>query len=212
VYSHRFSDSDAVEKHAMWAVIGRHLQRYLPDDAVVLDLACDRGYFIEHIEAREKWASDLRDMSAYMSGDVTFVQSDGLALDRVVPVDAFDVVFTSNYLEHLASGDDVIAQLEVVARLLRPGGTVIVLQPNIRLLGGAYWDFIDHKVALTESSLTEAAELAGLEPVRVIKRFLPYTTKGRLPMSPFLVRSYLAFRPAWLVLGKQTLFIARRPA
>ncbi len=212
VYSHRFSDADAVERHAMWDVIGRYLQRYVPDDAVVLDLACDRGYFIEHIEAREKWASDLRDMSAHVSDDITFVQSDGLALDRVVPVDTFDVVFTSNYLEHLDSGDDVIAQFEVVARLLRPGGTAIVLQPNIRLLGGAYWDFIDHKVALTEASLTEAAELAGLEPVRVIKRFLPYTTKGRLPMSPFLVRSYLAFRPAWLVLGKQTLFIARRPA
>jgi SAM-dependent methyltransferase len=212
VYSRRFSDADAAEKHAMWGVIGRHLQRYVPDDAVVLDLGCDRGYFIEHVEAREKWASDIRDMSAHVSSQVTFVQSDGLALDRVVPTGTFDVVFTSNYLEHLASGDEVIAQLDVVARVLRPGGRVIVLQPNIRLLGGAYWDFIDHRVALTEASLTEAAELAGLETIRVVKRFLPYTTKGRLPMSPLLLRSYLAFRPAWLVLGKQTLLIAQRPA
>jgi SAM-dependent methyltransferase len=215
VYSHRFSDEDAAEKHALWEVIGRYLQRFLPDDAVVLDLACDRGYFIEHVEAHEKWASDIRDMSGHLSRGVTFVQSDGLTLDRVVPTGAFDVVFTSNYLEHLASGDEVIAQLEVVARvarLLKPGGQAIVLQPNIRLLGGSYWDFIDHKVALTDASLTEAAELAGLETVRVVKRFLPYTTRGWLPMSPFLVRSYLAFRPAWLVLGKQTLFIAQRPA
>ena len=127
---------------------------------------------IEHIEAGEKWASDIRNMSAHLSGGITFVQSDGLTLDRVVPTGAFDVVFTSNYLEHLASGDEVIAQHEVVARLLRPGGRVIVLQPNIRLLGGAYWDFIDHMVALTEASLTEAAELAGFETTRVLKRFL----------------------------------------
>ena len=60
VYSRRFSDAGAAEKHAMWGVIGHHLQRYVPDDAVVLDLACDRGYFLEHVEAREKWASDIR--------------------------------------------------------------------------------------------------------------------------------------------------------
>ena len=69
----------------------------------------------------------------------------------------------SNYLEHLPSGDAVIAQLEVARRLLKPGGRVLVLQPNIRLVGAAYWDFIDHKVALTEKSLVEAGELAGLE-------------------------------------------------
>jgi len=211
VYSRRFSEADAIEKHALWEVLGRYFQRYIPDGAVVLDLACDRGYFIEHIEARERWASDLRDMSGHLSSDVRFVQSDGLALDRVLPVESFDVVFTSNYLEHLGSGDDVVAQFGVMARLLRPGGSAIVLQPNIRLLGGAYWDFIDHKVALTHLSLAEAAELAGLETMRVVKRFLPYTTKSRLPVRPSLVRAYLAFRPAWYLFGKQTLFFARRP-
>ena len=50
--------------------------------------------------------------------------------------------------------------MRAVARLLKPGGRVMVLQPNIRLTGPAYWDFIDHKVALTEKSLVEAAELA----------------------------------------------------
>ena len=58
-----------------------------------------------------------------------------------------------------------------------------MLQPNIRLTGAAYWDFIDHKVALTERSLVEAAELCGFETERLIKRFLPYTTKSRLPQA-----------------------------
>jgi SAM-dependent methyltransferase len=211
VYEHRFSDEDAVEKQALWKVIGSYLQRYVDEGAVVLDLACDRGYFISNIRAGQRWATDIRDVSAYLPPDVRFVQGNGLTLDSVLPTASFDVVFTSNYLEHLASGDDVVQQLRVAHALLRPGGTVIVLQPNVRLLGGAYWDFIDHKVALTERSLEEAGELAGLETTRMIKRFLPYTTKGRLPLSPLLVRSYLAFRPAWLLLGKQTLYIARRP-
>ena len=41
-------------------------------------------------------------------------------------------------------------------------------------------------------------------------RFLPYTTKSRLPQAPTLVRAYLAVRPAWLLLGRQTLYVGRR--
>ena len=210
IYERRFSDAEAVEKHALWRVICRHLQRYIAEDSTVLDLACDRGYFIENITAGERWATDVRDVSAYLSDDIRFVQADGLTLNRVLPPAAFDVVFMSNYLEHLSSGDVVVQQLRVVRDLLRPGGQAIILQPNVRLLGGAYWDFIDHKVALTERSLAEAAELAGLHTVKVIKRFLPYTTKSRLPQSPLMVRAYLAFRPAWYLLGKQTLYFAER--
>ena len=117
----------------------------------------------------------------------------------------------SNYLEHLASATAVIDQFKVVAAVLRPGGRAIVLQPNIRLTGGSYWDFLDHKTALTEKSLEEAARMADLEIEHMITRFLPYTTKSRFPQNPWLVRGYLWFRPAWWILGRQTLLVARRP-
>src|SRR5262249_25430842 len=126
------------------------------------------------------------------------------------PREYFDLVFMSNYLEHLPSGDHVIEQLRAVASVLKPQGRILILQPNIRLTRQAYWDFIDHKVALTDRSLAEAAELAGFRVVRMIRRFLPYTTKGRLPVSARLVRLYLAFPPAWRVLGQQTLLLAQR--
>jgi hypothetical protein len=87
---------------------------------------------------------------------------------------------------------------------------VIVLQPNVRLVGHRYWDFIDHKVALTERSLMEAAELVGFRTVQTIVRFMPFTTKSRIPQHPLLVRVYLAFPPAWLLMGKQTLYVAER--
>jgi len=200
-YERRFTDDEALQKHALWREICRYLQRYVDPGATVLHLACDRGYFVENITAGERWATDIRDVSEYLSSEVHFVQSDGLEADKVLPNESFDIVFMSNYLEHLPSPADVIEQLRVTTRLLRPGGSVMVLQPNIRLVGGAYWDFIDHKVALTERSLTEAAELAGLTTSRVITRFLPFTTKSRLPQHPLAVRMYLALRPAWFVLG-----------
>ena len=212
VYSQRFADADAARKDAVWQVLCAHLQRYVPDDGVVLDLACDRGDFIRHTRARERWAADLRDVSRFLPDGVRFVQSDGLELAAHVPSDYFDLVFVSNYLEHLSSGEQVVEQLRVVAGTLKPGGRVLVLQPNIRLTGQAYWDFIDHKVALTERSLVEAAELAGFATETLVKRFIPYTTKGRLPLWRSFTRAYLKFRPAWWLLGKQTLYVGRRRA
>lgn len=210
LYDARFNEREVSSKLAVWREITHFLQRYIPSDAPLLDLGCDRGHFIRWAVASERWATDIRDVSAELPPDVRFVKCSGLALGSRLPDSYFGAVFMSNYLEHLETGDDVIRQLEVAARLVRVGGSVVVLQPNIRLVGARYWDFIDHRVALTERSLLEAAELAGLRTTELITRFLPYSTKGRLPTAPTLVRAYLRIRPAWLLLGRQTLYVGTR--
>jgi SAM-dependent methyltransferase len=211
LYTRRFRSRDALAKDAIWRELGRYLgDRFVPRGGAVLDLACDQGYFIRHVSAAERWASDIRDVSRYLPDDVHFVQEDGIALASVLPAAHFDTVFMSNYLEHLPSAEAVVEQFGVVKHLLKPGGVVVVLQPNIRLVGGAYWDFIDHKVALTDRSLREAAEATGLRTRDVVVRFLPYTTKSRLPQHAFLVRAYLRARPLWLLLGKQTLYVGEK--
>lgn len=207
LYDARFNEREVSAKDAVWREIVRYLTRYIDREAPVLDLACDRGHFIRWVDAGERWATDIRDMTSVLPKDVRFVQSSGLDLADALPTGHFGTVFMSNYLEHLESGDAVIEQLRVVVSLLRPGGRVIVLQPNIRLVGPRYWDFIDHRVALTDRSLLEAAELAGLRTVDLVTRFVPYSTKGRLPTAPALVRAYLAFPPVWWLMGKQTLYV-----
>lgn len=211
MYGRRFSRRQDRVRRRMWAEIARFLQRHVPDGAHVLDIAADNGHLLAGIRADVKIASDIRDTSAELPDDVRFIRSDSLALRDALPVGELDVVFMSNFLEHLPSGAAVIEQFRVVFDLLRPGGRVIVLQPNVRLTKGAYWDFVDHATALTERSLEEAATLAGFRRRELITRFLPYTTKSRLPKHRLVVRLYLALRPAWWIFGKQTLYIGEKP-
>ncbi len=211
VYDLRFDEKDKAAKDAIWRELGRFFQRYIGPDARVIDIACDAGYFIRNVHARERWATDIRPVGDELPRDVHFVRASGLELDDFVPNDYFDLAFFSNYLEHLPSTEAVLEQLRVSYALLKPGGRVLILQPNIRLVGGQYWDFIDHQTALTEKSLAEAARMAGFRTQQVIARFMPYTTKSRLPQSPALVRAYLAFPPAWLLFGKQTLYVGEKP-
>lgn len=208
VYDRRFPETFRRSKDRIWPEIVHFLERWIDLSAPVLDVGCDTGYFIRNVRSAERWATDVRDVRGELPADVRFVQSSGLALDQALPVQHFGTVFMSNYLEHLHDPEHVIEQLRVARRLLRATGRLIILQPNIRLVGGGYWDFIDHRVALTERSLVEAGELAGFRQVQLITRFLPYSTKGRLPSHPLLVRLYLRFPPAWWLLGRQTLYVA----
>jgi SAM-dependent methyltransferase len=211
VYEQRFDQVDQVAKEAIWRELGRFFQRYIKPGARVVDIACDRGYFIRNVKAADRWATDIREMGDSLPKDVHFVRSSGLDLARVMPNDHFDLAFFSNYLEHLPSTEAVLQQLRVTFSLLKPGGRVLIMQPNFRLIGGAYWDFIDHQTALTEKSLEEAATMAGFRTQQLITRFMPYTTKSNLPQHPLLVRAYLSFRPAWWLMGKQTLYLGEKP-
>ena len=212
IYETRFDDRRQAGKMAVWAELGRYLGRWVDPAKPVIDVGCDAGYFIRHVQASERWASDVRDVSSLLPAGIRFVRVDGLELLSKAPARYFGSVFMSNYLEHLHDTNAVIDQLRVARDLLAPGGRLIVLQPNVRLTGGSYWDFIDHHVPLTERSLVEAATLAGLQPIHLTTRFLPYSTKGRLPQHPLLVRWYLRLPILWRLLGKQTLLVAERPA
>lgn len=210
VYRHRWNETELDRMSGVWkALVEGFFQPLVGHDARVLDVGCGFCHFLNHLRAREKVGIDANPEAArFAAADVTFHQSDDLSLANL-PKQHFDRVFISNVLEHLDSGGHVVELLRRVKDVLRPGGRVIILQPNFRLVGAAYFDFIDHRTILTEKSVEEALTISGFSLERKIIRFLPYTGKSRTPQHPALVRLYLWARPLWLLMGKQSLFVAR---
>jgi SAM-dependent methyltransferase len=125
--------------------------------------------------------------------------------------ESIDVVFSSNFFEHLPSKQDFAHCLDEAHRVLRSGGLLIAVGPNIRFCFDAYWDFVDHHLALSDRSMVEAMEIAGFRKELVKPRFLPFTMSSRFPYRSFMVRLYLMFPPAQRLWGKQFLVIARKP-
>jgi SAM-dependent methyltransferase len=213
IYDNRFSTEDREAKDAIWRVLCRHFfQRYVPRDATVLDLGAGFCEFLRHIECKERIAVDLnQQVSEFAPIGTKVIVSPSQSLRDKIDDNSIDIVFVSNFFEHLASKEIFIATLAEVYRILRSGGKILVLQPNIRALGGRYWDFVDHHIPLTDRTLEEALAMVGFDVTEVRPRFLPYTTRSRVPQSPILVRLYLMFPPIWRVMGGQTWVVATKP-
>lgn len=211
VYSRRFAQTRQY-RDQVWQVLTREFfQRWVPQDGVVLDLGCGYGEFINNIHAAKKFGMDLNpDTRQHLGGDVVFLEQDCSAKWHVEER-SLDVVFTSNFLEHLREKPALDATMTEAYRCLKPGGRLIAMGPNIRFLPGEYWDFWDHYLALTELSLAEALEIRGFAVEMAVPRFLPYTMVGGPRYPLFFVSIYLRMRPFWRVKGKQFLVVARKP-
>jgi SAM-dependent methyltransferase len=208
IYGHRWSAAELARAALVWEVLATDFfQPMISRQDRVLDVGCGFFHFLNHIKAAERVGIDANpDVAAHAAAGVQFYRTADLTL-REMPDRHFDFIFLSNILEHLDNSDAVLHLLARTSELLSERGKLAILQPNFRLLGARYFDFIDHKTILTDVSLQEALELCGFAVVRKIVRFLPYTTKSRLPAHPALVRAYLRFPPAWWFFGKQSLFI-----
>jgi len=211
VYQNRFAGTE--ERRALvWAVLSRHFfQAWVPENSAVLDLGAGYCEFINSIRARKKYALDLNPVArSRAASDVEAVLHD-VATPWPLASDSIDVVFTSNFLEHLHSKDQLQFCLREAYRVLRKGGRMLLLGPNIHYCPDTYWDFFDHHLPLSDRSVVEVLELTGFKIQKVIPRFLPYTMKSKLPSEPWLVRLYLAVPMLWRIAGKQFFVVAEKP-
>jgi SAM-dependent methyltransferase len=187
-------------------------QQYVPTSGCILDLGCGYGEFINAIQAGTKYGMDLNPASVeHVSKEVRMLRQDCSA-PWELPDQSLDVVFTSNFFEHLPNKETLGRTLQQARRCLKPGGHIIAMGPNIKFLPGAYWDFWDHYLPLTEKSLSEGLETNGFAIKRSECRFLPYTMVGGRQYPDIFLVCYLKMPWVWPFLGKQFLVVATRPA
>jgi ubiquinone/menaquinone biosynthesis C-methylase UbiE len=123
--------------------------------------------------------------------------------------ESIDRVFANNFFEHLTK-PDIIQTLLEARRVLKLGGEIMILQPNIRYCANDYWMFFDHITPLDDRSMAEALEITGFSVKECIPQFLPYTTKSRLPKSLIGLKVYLMVPLLWKMFGKQAFVRAEK--
>ena len=213
LYRHRFDPNDVLAKERIWRVLCEdYFSRWVSADDTIVDVGAGYCEFINNIQGKRKIAVDINpDVRRFANPGIEIINEPCTQLSSLESGFA-DVVFMSNFLEHLPNKAAVFETLSEAKRILKTGGKLMMLQPNIRFLAGEYWDFFDHHTPLSDRSLAEALESLDMHIDVMIPRFLPYTTKSRLPKGPLLVKLYLVVPIVWRVLGRQAFVVAsKRP-
>jgi SAM-dependent methyltransferase len=211
LYNRRFAGTEQ-RRVEVWRTLARHyLTRWIKPTNTVLDVGAGYCEFINSIDAAHKYALDLNPATANKAAPGVTVLSQEASQAWPLPPESVDVVFSSNFFEHLPSKQDFSRCLGEAYRVLRPQGLLIALGPNIRFCYNLYWDFVDHHLPLSDRSMVEALEITGFQTELVVPRFLPFTMSNRMPYRAYMVRLYLMFPLAQRLWGKQFLVIARKP-
>ncbi len=196
------------DRDRVWKVICRYLQPYVPASGSVLDLGAGYCSFINNIAAKDKHAMDL-----YAGFTTHAAQGVRTRVGSCEDLNAYasesmDVIFASNLVEHLHK-DEIDRMFDSVLKVLKPGGRLILIQPNFKYSYREYFDNYTHVSIFTEVSLADFLIVKGFEIEKIEARFLPTKMKSRFPKWPWLVALYLGlpvrpFAGQMLVIAKKS--------
>jgi hypothetical protein len=167
---------------------------------------CD---FINQLRAEKKVALDHNPITArYVASNVELILCDAASLEGIEPGSA-DLIFASNFLEHL-SAEQLDTLLPRIRAALTDRGRFITLQPNYAKNPEHYFDDPTHVTIFTDASLPKVLERHGFVVEKLVAGLLPFTMNSVLPKTGILTRAYLA--SPWKPLAGQMYAVASKNA
>jgi 2-polyprenyl-3-methyl-5-hydroxy-6-metoxy-1,4-benzoquinol methylase len=188
-----------ISEDAIHLSIERELQRYeLPCEAVLMDVGCGRGYLGARLSHRfARWIGVDLVRHQHFPPDRELIVHDLDQPGVPLPDNCADVIIACEVTPHLEAPRVLIREC---ARMCRPGGHVIVHNPNVLsffslvtlLVRGRYRLFQDDAAdfmitPILEGELKRMFAEAGLVEARVF-----YTHHGRLPFGAHYYPRWLA--------------------
>jgi len=177
-------------RRRVWREIARFVEKDAAAVHTVVELGAGYCDFINQFPARRKIAFDLNpEMAAFAAPEVELRTTDATTLPGI-EAESVDLVFASNFLEHL-SQDELNRLLPRIRSVLSPDGRLILLQPNYRLCAKRYFEDPTHQTVFDDASIVTALARHALRAVRVEPGLLPFSMRSHLPQWACLTRLYL---------------------
>ena len=210
IYVNRFSGHEKYRNRIWKTLVNEFFSKWISSTDHILDLGCGYGEFINHTKCDVRHAMDLNlKTKSLLDKEIIFHQQD-CSESWEIDQNSLDLVFTSNFFEHLPNKESLDRTMGEIKKALKPGGRLIAMGPNISVLKGRYWDFWDHHVALSDQSLCELLQIYDFTIEQSYSKFLPYNMVRVKERPLFMVSLFLRFPSLWTIFGKQFLIIAKK--
>lgn len=159
------------------------LERHLPERGRLLDVGCALGFLLE-VASERGWQPEGMDLSPWACARARELTGLTVHQDEITSARrsaAYDAVTMFDVIEHTY---DPGAALESCARLLRPGGLLYLITPNVggiqrHLLGRHWFHFkpLEHTYYFDRRSLGRFLEAVGFEVLESRRNLRWVTTR-----------------------------------
>ena len=191
IYEKRFSGHENYRNRVWKILVIEFFSKWVKSTDHVLDLGCGYGEFVNHVNCEVRYAMDLNPKTRSLLHKKIIFHEQDCSKAWKIESNSLDLVFTSNFFEHLPNKECLDRTICEVKKALKPGGRLIAMGPNISVLKGKYWDFWDHHVALSDQSLCELLQIYDFTIEQSISKFLPYNMVRVKERPLFMVYLYL---------------------
>lgn len=179
------------DRKGVWLEIVRFVEKDAGQVRTLLELGSGYCDFINQFEAEKKVCFEQNEeMRRFADDNVEFRCGDALSLINKEEK-RFDLIFASNFLEHLTEKQ----HSELMPRLyevLEPDGRLILIQPNYNRCREHYFDDETHQTIFSDSNIGSFLKQYNFETIRLLPGLLPFTMECNLPTWSWLVKMYLA--------------------
>ncbi|CAN7183015.1 methyltransferase domain-containing protein [Bosea sp. LjRoot237] len=183
--------------HLLHDLRSAHLRRLPAISGSMLSAGCAGIWYFDWITKQTGFTGRHIGLEYYtpkptdLPGNVEWIENTVGDMNAVADASC-ELVFSGQNLEHLWP-EEVIGFFLESARVLEPGGWLVVDSPNRLITSALGWSHPEHMVEFTPSEARRLAELAGFEVDRVLGMWLCRDPRsGRaLPFDP------LAVDPEW---------------
>lgn len=156
----------------------------------LLSAGCAGLWYFEWLEQRYGPVEEHIGIEYYtprpegLPANVTWI-ANSVAEMTAVADGSCDLVFSGQNIEHLWP-DETAGFLAESARVLRPGGHLVIDSPNRTMTAALNWSHPEHTIELTLAEITSLVQLAGLTPTKAVGLWLCQDPRsGRvLPFDP----------------------------
>jgi SAM-dependent methyltransferase len=151
------------DKHWWYRSLRSVVLRRLGKAQRILDVGCGTGGMFDLVHRRGVVGIDVSETAlGYARGRGLSRVARACACALPFPAASFDLVLALDVIYHRAVPDDAVAIAEC-ARVLRPGGTVMIHAPAYRWLSGAHDRAVHGARRYTRGRVRQLAAAAGLE-------------------------------------------------
>jgi SAM-dependent methyltransferase len=210
IYEKRFSGHENYRDRVWKILINKFFSKWIKSADHILDLGCGYGEFINNVRCEVRYAMDLNPKTKSLLQQETIFYEQDCSNSWEIDPNSLDLVFTSNFFEHLPNKECMYSTIHEIKKSLKSGGRLIAMGPNISVLKGKYWDFWDHHIPLSDQSLIELLQMHDFVIEQSFSKFLPYNMVRVKERPLFMVSLYLRFPILWKFFGKQFLIVAKK--